>query len=377
MKKQIYLDYNASCPMRPDARSALMAALGEGNAALNASAVHAYGREGRKIIEQSRTQIAQAVNIPPAQIIFNSGATEGNNTVLRHFKTRFPHDHIAISSTEHPSVSDVFSDTLKIPVDGNGLVQPQILDAFLSAHKPISLVSIILAHNETGVIQDVAELSSIAHKHGALLHCDGVQAFGRIPIDMAAMGIDFLTLSAHKIGGMQGVGALALGLCGQTPVLLLGGGQEKSARAGTENIAGIAAFGAASSAAQAEMEEYTRKTTSLRDMLESRLTALSGDVVIHAQHARRLPNTSFFSLRGGNAQTMLMALDLEGIAVSNGSACSSGTVKPSKTLAAMGAGADLTSSALRVSMGWATTEGDILAFISAFEKILQRHHRNS
>lgn len=371
MKTQIYLDYNATAPLRPQARDAIFHVLNIEHAALNASAVHAFGREGRKIVETARAQIARLVNAPANQVIFNSGATEGNNTILRHFIDHSPQDKIAVSAIEHPSVLDVSTSFLKIPVDKNGLISPEKLDDFLTHNTSVCLVSIMLAHNETGVLQNVSKLSEIIHKHGALFHCDATQATGRITINIIQMGIDFLTLSSHKIGGGQGVGALVLGLCGQTPTLLLGGGQEKSARAGTENVAGIAGFGAAAQAAQEQINIYANLAT-LRDTLENQLRAFCPKIIIHGQSASRLPNTSFFSIPFANAHSMLMALDLDGIAVSNGSACSSGTVKPSKSLIAMGTSDIIASSALRVSMGWDTKEEDIDVFLNRFEKIIQR-----
>lgn len=373
-KNMIYLDYNASAPLHKEAHAAMLAIYESNRGAYNASAVHGYGRAGRKIVEDARIQVASMIGAPPAQVIFNSGATEGNNTILHHFSTSFPDESIYVCSTDHPSVVEA-TDTLRniktIPVNENGLVQPDILDALLTENKT-SLVSIMLVNNETGSIQDVSELSSIVHRHGALFHCDATQAAGRIPIDITSMGIDFSTLSAHKIGGPQGVGALALGLCGQTPTLLFGGGQEKSARAGTENVAGIAGFGAA--AAQSNIETY-ENLARLRSTLEQRLKEISPDVVIHCENIPRVANTTFFSLPNADSQSLLMALDLENIAVSNGSACSSGSVKPSHVLKAMGCPENIAASALRISTGWATTKDDIDAFLAAWDKIYKRIKR--
>lgn len=371
MNNQVYLDYNASSPLRKTARDAIIHILGIENAALNASSVHSFGREGRKIVEQARRNVAALIGADPNQVIFNSGATEGNNTTLHHFAENFPDEKIAVCATEHPSVLQVIKGTIIIPVETNGLISPKTLDRVLNGNKPVSLVSIQYANSETGAIQNVSELSKIVHKHGALLHCDATQAAGRIPINMAESGIDFLTLSAHKIGGPQGIGALALGSCGQTPTLLLGGGQEKSTRAGTENVAGIAGFGAAAK----ESREYLNHNKTLgtwRDAMEEKLAALCPNIIIHAKNAARLPNTSFFSIPGTQAQNLLMALDLEGIAVSNGSACSSGSIKPSAALKAMGCSENIAKSALRVSTGWATKESDIDAFLNAVEKIVKR-----
>lgn len=341
----------------------MITALSNDHSALNASAVHAEGREGRKIVERARMQVAELLGMPPAQIIFNSGATEGNNTVLNHFKD----EKILISATEHPSVLEM-PNAIQIPVDKNGLLNLDVLEDFLKKHKP-ALTSCMLVNNESGVIQDVSKISDLAHSHNCLFHSDATQAAGRIEINPT--GIDFLTLSAHKIGGPQGIGALALGLCGQTPTLLFGGGQEKSARAGTENVAGIAGFGAAAQAAKENLIEY-QKLTALRDELESKIKQISPDITVHGQDVSRVPNTSFFSLPGQNSQSLLMAFDLEGIAVSNGSACSSGTVKASHVLMAMYDDPKIASSGLRISMGWATKESDIAAFLTAWEKIYKR-----
>jgi len=230
-----------------------------------------------------------------------------------------------------------------------------------------ALVSVMMVNNETGVIQPIEKISELAHANGALFHCDATQAIGRIPVDMT--GIDFLTLSAHKLGGPQGAGALVLGLCGVTPILLDGGGQEKKARAGTENVAAIAGFGAACAAA--DLNAF-QKLAGLRNRLETELKKIAPDVVIHAKDAPRVANTSMLSLPGASSETMLMAFDLEGIAVSNGSACASGTVRASHVLEAMGANDAIASSALRVSMGWNTKDGDIDKFISAANKIFER-----
>lgn len=341
----------------------MIATLSINDSALNASAVHSEGREGRKIVEHARIQVANLINMPPAQIIFNSGATEGNNTVLNHFKN----EPILISASEHPSVRDM-PNAIQIPVDQNGLLKLDALEELLKEHKP-ALTSCMWVNNESGVIQDVSKISALAHSHNCLFHCDATQAVGRIEID--STGIDFLTLSAHKIGGPQGVGALALGLCGQTPTLLFGGGQEKSARAGTENVSGIAGFGAAAQAAQENLSNY-HNLKMLRDNLESKIKQISPDVIIHCENTTRVASTSFFSLPGQDSQSLLMALDLEGIAVSNGSACSSGTVKPSHVLMAMYDDPKIASSGLRISMGWATKESDIEHFLTAWEKIYNR-----
>jgi cysteine desulfurase len=362
MKPCLYLDYNATAPLRPEA-AALMQDLCLHPC--NASAVHSFGRKGRKHIEEAREQIAALCNAPSTQVIFNSGATEGNNTVLSHFKG----ERILVSNIEHPSVFEAAKEHTKnfetIPVTPDGVIDLAALEILLKKEKT-ALVSVMAVNNETGVIQPTKEISALAHKYGALYHCDGVQAAGRIPLSITDMGIDFLTLSAHKIGGPQGVGALVLGLCGATPTLLHGGGQEKRARAGTENVAGIAAFGLAATLA---------KNTNLaqwRDHLETELLKIAPQIILHGKNSPRVGNTSLFSLPGLSSETLLMAFDLEGAALSNGSACSSGRVEPSHVLKAMGIDDKTAKATLRVSMGWATQERDIELFLNIAAKILNR-----
>lgn len=376
MKPPIYLDYNASAPIHPDSLRIMRTIFEseDGHAAYNASSIHHFGRQGRKYVEDARRQVANLINADTNQVIFNSGTTEGNNTVLRHFADQYPDEHILVSAGEHPSVLQAlpnFKNLDIIPLDENGLIDEDKLTTLLEEKERISLISCMHVSNETGTIQDIDTIAKIAHSKGALLHCDATQSAGRIPVDMKKSSIDFLTLSSHKLGGPQGVGALALGLCGQTPTLLTGGGQEKSARAGTENVAGIASFGAAANAALNNLETY-QKLSIWRDKLEQGLKEAAPQTIIHGENTNRVANTCFFSLPGANAQSLLMALDLEGIAISNGSACSSGSVKPSETLKAMGLNQEITTSALRVSMGWATTEHDIDTFLAAWNKITDR-----
>lgn len=365
--KPIYLDYNATAPIRPEVIEIMTQAMAHAH---NASSIHSFGREARKYVENARDDIAKLTGAPRGQIIFNSGATEGNNTVLQYFQRIYPDEQILVSAIEHPSVLEASPDAPRIPVTHDGIVDLNALETLLKAKKT-SLVSVMLVNNETGVIQPIKEISALTHKHGALLHCDGVQAVGRIKIDIAKMGIDFLTLSAHKLGGPQGIGALCLGLCGITPVLLHGGGQEKSARAGTENVAGIAGYGKACALAHQSLSHYQTHCSNLLPSLEIALCKIN-NLTIWGKNANRVPNTCLFTLPGISSETLLMALDLEGIAVSNGSACSSGKVEPSHVLKAMGASNEQASCAIRVSIGWDTKLKDIDAFISAFTKIHAR-----
>lgn len=375
MKERIYLDYNASAPLRPAAREAMLGVLNLGESALNASSVHYFGRAGRNLLEDSRRSVANLASVPPAQVIFTSGATEANNTVIQHFSRHYPQRRILVSSMEHPSVLRAAPGLVPIPATPQGLVDLGALEALLAQDGGAVLVSVMAVNNETGAIQNVSEISAIARKYGAFVHSDAVQAAGRIPVNPQEMGVDFLTLSSHKIGGPQGAGALVLGLCGETPTLLFGGGQERGARAGTENLPAIAGFGAAARESLERMNHY-QALVGWRDRLEREILTITPDAVIHAKNTPRVANTTLFSLPGASSETLLMALDLEGVAISNGAACSSGRVEPSHVLSAMGLGRDLASSALRISLGWATKEADIDRFLSAWATVSARVQRN-
>lgn len=360
---EVYLDYNATAPLRKEAMDLMVALMTTPH---NASSVHSFGRDGRLAIEKARSQIATLVGAPANQVIFNSGATEANNTVIRHFSDQ----PVYVSAIEHSATLEAGENLKHIPVNASGIVDLNALDAQLSAGKA-ALVSVMMVNNETGVIQPIAEISKIAKRHGALVHCDAVQAIGRIPVNITELGIDFMSLSSHKIGGPQGVGALVLGLCGITPTLIYGGGQEKGARAGTENVAGIAGFGVAAELAAKDIERY-KNLEAIRDELEEELLKISPEIIIHGKDTSRVAGTTMFSLPGAKSETLMMALDLDGIAVSNGSACSSGTVKPSHVLKAMGASESLTNSAIRVSMGWSTNQSDAERFIESWSRVYDR-----
>lgn len=357
MKDPIFLDYNATTPLRHDVRACMLELMG---LPLNASSVHGYGRKGRTSIEEAREHIAKLVDTSPTQIIFNSGATEANNTVIHHFNGQ----KIAASTIEHPSILETRDDLIHIPVEPNGLINLNMLEEILKAERP-ALTCVMLVNNETGVIQPIEKISALTKKYGSLLHCDAVQALERIPININEMGIDFLSISSHKIGGPQGIGALALGICGITPTLLHGGGQEKSARAGTENVAGIAGFGKAAELTSNPIDNF-------QDYLEKKLLEISPEIIIHGKDSPRITNTTLFSLPGARSENMLMALDLDGIAISNGSACSSGSVKASHVLRAMGVEENIATGTLRISTGWNTTQENIDAFLTAWQKLYAR-----
>ena len=383
MAERVYFDWNATAPLRPQARQALLdvsALTG------NPSSVHAEGRTARHLIEHAREDVAQLVGARPAGVIFTSSGTEANalalSPAIETANEKRPRDRLFMSAIEHSSVRaggrfprEAIED---IPVDADGRVKLAALaEALGRASRP--LVSIMLANNETGVVQPVAEAAAIVHAAGGLLHVDAVQAAGRIPCDVAVLGADLVTLSAHKIGGAKGAGALVRAgddIHFPDP-LIRGGGQERGLRAGTENVAGIAAFGAAAAAARRQLGDEAAQMLAMRSLLEEGLGAISPQAVIFGAGAERLPNTTLFALDGVNAETAIIALDLEAVAVSSGAACSSGKVQPSHVLDAMGVSASLLRGAVRGSLGWTTTQADVARFLGAWRKVSGALSRSS
>ncbi len=367
--KRTYLDHNATSPLRPEARAAMLAAIDQGG---NASSVHAEGRAARQVIETARAQLASALGCLPQMITFTSGGTEANNIAVKGAAV----DRLIVSATEHPAVMAAAETSgtpvQRVPVDGNGVIDLEALQAALAGGEGRALVSVMLANNETGVIQPIAEVGRLAVQHGAISHCDAVQALGKVPVRFAVLGADMLTFSAHKLGGPQGVGALVVRDGLALEPLTHGGGQELRRRPGTENTPGIAGFGAAVAVAEKES-----KIKDLRDAFESELQALAPDVVIFAKGAQRLPNTCCFAIPGMTAELALMSLDLDGVAVSSGSACSSGKVAASHVLTAMGVEDELAACAMRVSLGWNTAQQDIEQAIQALRRIVDRHKNSA
>jgi cysteine desulfurase len=372
MPNRVYLDWNATTPLRSEAKAALAVAW---DICGNPSSVHAEGRQARRLVEDARAAIAAAVGARPQDVVFCSGGTEANALALTpglHRGANAPVQRLLVSAVEHASVlaGGRFSAAAiaAINVTPSGLVDIARLRALLAASPP-ALVSVMLANNETGAIQPVAEVADIVHAAGGLLHVDAIQAFGKIPFDLATTRADLLTLSAHKIGGPKGVGAVVLadGLLGLDP-LLRGGGQEMGRRAGTEDVAGISAFGAAATAAMAAMKHDSALVKGLRDRLEGGLRQTAG-MVVFSEGTQRLPNTTLFTAPGLKAETAVIGFDLAGIAVSSGSACSSGKVQPSHVLAAMGVGRELAQGAVRLSLGWSTTEDDVDLTLQAWRKL--------
>jgi cysteine desulfurase len=362
--RETYLDWNATAPLRPEAAAAMARAL---ELCGNPSSVHRRGRTARRLVEASRDQVAALAGAPVDGVVFTSGGTEANHLALLGAGRK----RVLVSAVEHSSVLGAVPHAERISVDGNGLVDPAVLAALFDADERPAIVSVMLANNETGVIQPVRDLAEFAHERGALFHCDAVQAAGKVPLSVADIGCDFLTLSAHKIGGPSGVGALVMAAGLELTPLLRGGGQERNRRAGTENLAGIAGFAAAAGACAAAEYERVRE---LRDRLEA---ALPADAVVVGAGAQRLPNTSAIAMPGVPAETQIIALDLDGVMVSAGAACSSGKVGPSHVLAAMGVPPGIANSTIRVSLGWSTTEADIAHFIDAWTALFRRTRRQA
>jgi cysteine desulfurase len=359
---RIYLDHNATAALRPEVLEAMVEVLrGVGNP----SSVHGFGRAARNLVEDARERVARLVGARPADVVFTAGGTEANNLALK----GAPAAAILASAIEHPSVLNAAPDARRVPVTADGIVDLAALERMLAAARKPALVALMLANNETGVIQPVAEAARIAQAHGAKLHCDAVQAAGKVAVDVVALGADTLSVSAHKLGGPQGVGALIVREGARLAPLIAGGGQEHGLRAGTENVAGIVGFGVAADSALNELDAYARIAT-LRDHMERSLGAR-----VFGAAAPRLPNTSQLAMPDVAAETQVIAFDLDGIAVSAGSACSSGKVGPPYVLLAMGVPEREAGTAIRVSLGRDTTPDEIERFIAAWRALRGRTHK--
>jgi cysteine desulfurase len=353
---RVYLDHNATSPLRPEAKAAMIAAMDNCG---NASSIHREGRAARKVMDDAREKIAFVVGALPQMITFTSGGTESNAMALRGVGA----ERILVSAIEHPCVLDAAKTTGKsvevIPVDAQGRVDLEALRTQINGHN--NLVSVMHANNETGVIQDIAAISAVTRELGALLHVDAVQSFGKIPVNFGLLGCDMLTIAAHKVGGPKGIGALIIRDGLVVEPLLVGGGQELRRRAGTENILAIAGFGALADVPRVDM-------CKLRDRMERDLS----DTIIFSGGAQRLSNTTCFAMPEFKAETLLMNFDLAGVAVSSGSACSSGKIARSHVLSAMGVAPEISECAIRVSSGWNTTEADVNRFLSVWTELKEK-----
>lgn len=374
----IYLDHNATTPVRPIAAEAAVAALSRAG---NPSSVHAAGRRARMVVEDAREQVAALVGARAEDVIFTSGGTEANNLALANAPRGAAEGPVFASAVEHVSVLEGADNITQIPVDQDGVIDLAALagrlkDALMKAEGGRALVSVMLANNETGVIQPIAEVAELAAEYDAVVHCDAVQAAGKLDIDFPSLGVHMMSVSAHKIGGPQGSGALIIAPGHQATAAVRGGGQERSRRGGTENIPGIAGFGSAAAAAKADIA-HLQGLARLRDRMEDEITKAQPAAKVFAKSRERLATTSCLTMPGVSSETQVMAFDLDGIAVSAGSACSSGKVAPSHVLAAMGADEDDIKSAIRVSLGWTTTEHDIETFTAAWKALNARVGRGS
>jgi cysteine desulfurase len=353
---RVYLDHNATSPLRPSVKAAMIDAM---EVCGNPSSIHGEGRKARKLMDDAREKLAFKLGCLPQMITFTSGGTEANVTAIQGIGAEV----ILVSAVEHHSVLEAAKASGKtvelIPVDGYGRIQLEALKGMLG--RPNTLVSVMLANNETGVIQPIHDVIEAAHKAGALVHIDAVQGFGKTQLNFGFQMCDLMTVAAHKVGGPAGIGALIIRDGLVVEPLLAGGGQELRRRAGTENIAAIAGFAALA-------DEPLLDTYTITDQLEAALT----DAVIFSDGVARLCNTTCFAISGMSAETLLMNLDLEGFAVSSGSACSSGKVGKSHVLDAMGVSPELSRGAIRISSGWNTTEQDISRFVAALNKVKAR-----
>jgi len=368
MKTPIYLDYNATCPIRPSVVEAVTAAM---HVVGNPSSVHSAGRNARSAVEQARAKVAALVNARPRDVMFCSGGTEAANAVLKGAQATC----LIISATEHECVQAAADASdlpvYRAPVGESGVIVIAELEKLLMQAPKGALVSVMAANNETGTIQPISQIAELAQKYGAFLHSDAVQAAGKIPVDIEALGLSYLTLSSHKIGGPQGVGAVVLSPTAPLKPQIVGGGQELGRRSGTENVAGIVGFGEAAIEALAGMEDMDR-LADLRDRLEAKIRAHAPEAVIFGADADRLANTCCVAIPGLKGETQVMHFDLAGICVSSGSACSSGKVKVSHVLTGMGYSPETASSSVRVSLGYQTSETEVDAFFEAWKMLYDR-----
>ena len=377
-----YLDHNATSPLRPEARVALLSAFEQVG---NASSIHQEGRKARGMMDRARDCVAALCGASSRDVVFTSGGTEANVLALtpglQIDGDSRPFTHLLVSDVEHvcvleghrfPAVS-----VFRIGVDQSGIVRKDYLLSLLQrveSEGGRALVAVQAANNETGILQPIAELAMMVHQFGGLLHCDAVQVAGKLPLDQVTAGADMLALSAHKIGGPQGVGALVLrsGGISISDKLLRGGGQERGARAGTENVAGIVGFGAAAEVALSSLTEHALVSQDFRDRAQASVLKASPDAVIFGSGIDRLPNTLAFAIPGLSAETALMGFDLGGVALSSGSACSSGKVKKSHVLEAMGVSSAIATCALRLSFGWTSTEADLIGFSDVLDNMVKQ-----
>ena len=361
-KPAIYLDYNATTPLKPHALAAMQEAL---QLPYNASSTHHYGRKAKALLEKSRKNVLASLGAEGAYAVFVSGGTEANNLALRALPQM---SQLLVSAIEHASVLTPAKalGARIIPVDQNGIIRLDVLENMLAELPGKALVSVMLANNETGVIQPITEIVRIVLAAGGFTHCDAVQAYGKIPVDFHALNVDMLTVSSHKIGGPLGAGALIIKRGLAITPLLVGGGQEQGYRAGTENLPAISGFAEA-------VQHMELSTSHLRDILENTLLDMDSNIRIYGKSVSRLPNTACIRMNHVENHTQLIHFDLHGIMVSSGAACSSGKIGHSHVLEAMGVAKQDAAQSIRVSIGEQTTEAEIQAFINAWESLYRQY----
>lgn len=361
---KIYFDNNATCLLDANIKQQMFALMDE---PLNASSTHKNGRKARLIKEAARAKILASVNAKNCNLVFTATGTEANNLALNGLTDY----QVFAGATEHPSVLKVWEDAKIINVDSNGLLNLEHLKELLQQHKGNCLVSVMYANNETGVIQNIKQVADIAHEYGAIVHSDAVQAYGKIAIDFAALGVDMLTVSAHKSGGPQGVGALIHKKSVPLKAIIRGGGQELNLRSGTENIVSIFGFGLLAEYLDKKIDAF-REVAKLRDYLEQEILKVSRDSVVFGSNVQRLPNTTYVTMKDVSREAILMNFDLLDIAISAGSACSSGTTKLSHVLIAMGAANNVAESAVRISLAPGNSYDEADQFVKEWRSMYLR-----
>jgi len=383
---QIYLDYNATAPPAPGVVEAVCGVLRDTPG--NPSSIHAHGQKARAVIDDARRSVADLIDAKPGDVVLTGSGTEADNLAIRGAVEALDADgrrHLITSAIEHEAVLATCAAmeargwrVTRLAVDCSGIVSPAALDAALNRHDTgTALVSVMHANNEVGTLQPIAELAALAHTHGAWFHTDAVQTVGKVPVSVEALGVDMLSLSGHKFGGPKGTGALWVRRGIRLLAQQTGGKQERSRRAGTENVAGLAGLGVAATHARATLHAQATPVASRRDRLERALIEQVPGAEVNGAPESRVPNTTNISFEGVEAELLLIALDLEGIAVSTGSACSSGTLEPSHVLTAMGLSAARARTSLRFSLGPGTTDADIAAVIDRVPALVHKLRRLS
>ena len=372
MDTAVYLDYAATAPLRPEARRALLEALD--GAWGNPSSVHRWGRESRARLDDARARLAGLIGAAPGEIVFTRAGTEADNLAVLGRARALPGAPVVCSAVEHRAVlaaaREAGAPSVILPVDENGVVCMEALDEALAAGPAV--VSVMWANNETGVVQPVAEIAERCAAAGVAFHSDAVPALGRLPVRADQLPAAMLSFSAHKVGGPKGIGALFVRRGTRLAPMVYGGGQERGLRPGTEDVAGALAFAIAAQAAEAERETSMLRLGALRDRLEAGLRERVSGIQVNGAGAERLANVSNLSVPGADPEMLLVGLDLEGIAASSGSACSSGAVQPSHVLLAMGLPPELAGPSVRFSLGWGTTDAEVERVLKVFPDVVER-----